>query len=354
MVPCGAVCFRVQVGSRVALEKVVASLRSVVKDEMRGSFRSAQDDNLKMLTGSGRLRLRVQDGCGYRFRTVAVTGSGRLWAGGGASLQGGVGEASGEQDDEDSADAPGGAVTGLDQPPEVDDGGKGGDIDEAMEALPGLAAHRAQDDRGAGEGEGEEDEPGEKADLNEAALLEIVPDGGPDEMPLGEEIAGVTGGGGVERSGQIEAGEEEDVGGEVEGGVEEGVETDESAKADQETKARGEAADGGDGERAEQDPERPVAGEVGDVVDRIGVEGERTVLEDEEQVEEGRKETEVEGGFESEDGWLGHKGEDGWISKTPASTVSAGSRYLPGGGEASRAQKEGCDEGRIDVVRDSG
>lgn len=70
----------------------------------------------------------------------------------------------------------------------------------------------------------------------------------------------------------VVAGEEEDVGGEVERRVEEGIEPDEAAEADEEGDARREAADGGDGERGEESVDGPVAGEVGDVVDRVGVE----------------------------------------------------------------------------------
>ena len=77
-----------------------------------------------------------------------------------------------------------------------------------------------------------------------------------------------------EGGGDVVAGEEEDVGGEVERRVEEGVEADEAAEADEEAEAGSEAADGRDGERGQEDVERPVAGEVGDVVDGVGVGGE--------------------------------------------------------------------------------
>ena len=238
-----------------------------------------------------------------RLRSV----SGRLRARGRSSLEGGVGETRGEQKQEDSGDAPGSTIADLDQPPEVDDGGDGGDVDEAMKTLPGLAAHGTQHGGRAGEGEREQDEPGEEADLDEATLLQIVPDAGPDQTPLCEELAGMTGGGGVKRARQVVAGEEKDVGGEVEGGVEEGVEADKAAEADEEAETGGETAGGRDAERAEQDPERPVAGEMGDVVDGIGIEGERSVFCDEEQVKKGRNEAEMEDGFKDEDGLLGHR-----------------------------------------------
>jgi len=165
----------------------------------------------------------------------------------------------------------------------VDDRGSDSDVDEAVEALPGFAAHGSQDEGRAGKGESEQDDPGKEADLDEATLSEIVPDGGPDEMPLGEELSGMAGGGGVEGAGEVVAGEEKDVRGEVEGGVEEGVEADQAAEAHKEPKTRGEAAQGCDGERAEQNPERPISGEVSYVVNWVGVEGEVAVAEDVQQ-----------------------------------------------------------------------
>ncbi len=131
--------------------------------------------------------------------------------------------------------------------------------------------------------------PGEEADLDEAALAEVVPDGGPDALGLGEESCRVAAAGGGEGGGEVVSGEEEDVGGEVEGRVEEGVEADEAAEADEPAEARGEAADGGDGEVAEKDPEGPVAGEVGDEADGIGVEREVAGAEELEEVRKGRR-----------------------------------------------------------------
>ena len=95
----------------------------------------------------------------------------------------GVGDAGEEQDGEDCGVLPGEADAGFDQPPVVDAAGDGGDVDEAVEALPVLAAHGAHDEGRRGAGEGEQDDPGEEADLDEAALVEVVPHGGPDGLP---------------------------------------------------------------------------------------------------------------------------------------------------------------------------
>ena len=194
----------------------------------------------------------------------------------------------------------------FDEPPEVDDGREGGEVDEAVEALPVFSTHQAEDGGGTGEGEGEEDDPGEEADLDEAALFEVVEYGGPDGSPLREDLAGMAVAGGRERGGDVVAGEEEDVGGQVEGGVEEGVEAEEAAEADEPGDAGGEAAEGGDGEREEEDPEGPVAGEVGDVVDGVRVEGEGAVAIDEQEMGEGGEQEEVGERLDEEDGALRH------------------------------------------------
>jgi hypothetical protein len=79
-----------------------------------------------------------------------------------------------------------------------------------------------------------EDEPGEEADLDEAALEDVVNHAGPDDLPLGDEFAGMAGAETGEGGGDVVAGEEEDVGREMEGCVEEGVEAKEAAEADEE------------------------------------------------------------------------------------------------------------------------
>ena len=120
-------------------------------------------------------------------------------------------------------------------------------------------------------------------------------------------MAGFDGG---EGGGDVVSAEEEDVGGEVERGVEEGVEADEAAEADEEAELRREAAEWRDGQGAEEGPDRPVAGEVGDVVDGVGLLGEGAVAEELQQVGEGREEREVDDELEGDDGALGH----GWLS----------------------------------------
>ncbi len=175
----------------------------------------------------------------------------------------------------------------------MDDGGQGGNVDETVKALPVLAAHGAQDWGGAGEGESKEDDPGGEAYLDEVSLFEVVEDGGPDLATLGEDLAGVAVAGGGEGGGEVVSGEEEEVGGEVEGGVEEGVEADEAAEADERGETGGETPEGSDGERAEEDPEGPISGEMGDVLDGVGVKGEGAVAVDEEQMGEWEEEKEM-------------------------------------------------------------
>ena len=62
------------------------------------------------------------------------------------AFEGGVGEAGEEEDGQDSGVLPGGADAGFDEPPEVDYGGSGGYVDEAVEALPVLATYRSHDE----------------------------------------------------------------------------------------------------------------------------------------------------------------------------------------------------------------
>ena len=81
---------------------------------------------------------------------------GALFDGGGATaLPGGVGKAGGEEDGEDEGVGEGGAVAGFDEPPEVDDGGDGGEVDEAVEERPAFAADGAEDELRGGGGEQE-------------------------------------------------------------------------------------------------------------------------------------------------------------------------------------------------------
>ena len=63
-----------------------------------------------------------------------------------AALDEDVGDAGEEEDGEDDGVECGGVVAFLDEPPVVDDAGDGGDVDEAVEALPVFSAHGAQDE----------------------------------------------------------------------------------------------------------------------------------------------------------------------------------------------------------------
>ena len=190
----------------------------------------------------------------------------------------------------------------------MDTRGGGGEIDEAMEALPVAAAHLAQDELRGGKGKREQDYPGEEADLDEATLFEVLENAGPDDLPLTPELGGTAVGEAGPGGGQIVAGKEEDVGGEVERGVEEGVQAEQAAEADEVREAWMEAAKRGHGKRDEQDPESPVPGEVGNVVDGVGEKGEGAGAIADDQENEGGEAEEVNNGFDVGDEARGH----GW------------------------------------------
>jgi hypothetical protein len=76
----------------------------------------------------------------------SLGGQGARLGWGAQAFQGGVCESGKEQDGQDGRDLPGGADTGLYQPPEVDDGSTGGDVDETVEALPVLASYGSHDE----------------------------------------------------------------------------------------------------------------------------------------------------------------------------------------------------------------
>ncbi|MCU1224466.1 MAG: hypothetical protein JWQ42_2559 [Edaphobacter sp.] len=107
-------------------------------------------------------------------------------------------------------------------------------------------------------------------------------------------------------SGEIVAGEEKDIGGQVKCRVEEGVETYEAAETDEPGNLRRETAEGGDGKGGEEEIDRPVAGEVGDVVDGVGVESEGAGGVEVQEPGEGNKAKDVEQGFDGDDGSSGH------------------------------------------------
>src|SRR5207302_7432052 len=85
-----------------------------------------------------------------------------------------VGYAGDEEDGEDQGVEGRGVVAFLDEPPVVNDAGDGGDVDEAVEALPVFSSHGAQDEGWRGDGEGEEEDPGKEAYLDEAAFEGVV------------------------------------------------------------------------------------------------------------------------------------------------------------------------------------
>ena len=151
-----------------------------------------------------------------------------------AILHRGIDESGGEQEGENGGDLPGGADARFNKPPEVDAGGDRSDVDQAVETLPVLAADGSHDGGGRGDGQSEQDEPSEETYLDEATFAEVVPDGGPDLLPLSDQLTGVAHFEGGEGGRQVVATEEEDVGGEVQRCVEEGVEADEATEADQE------------------------------------------------------------------------------------------------------------------------
>src|SRR6266700_2029021 len=119
-----------------------------------------------------------------------------------------VGDPGEEEDGEDDGVERGGVVAFLDEPPVVDDSGDGGDVDEAVEALPVFPSHGAQDEGWRGDGEGEEEEPGEESDLDEAALEDVVYHARPDDLPLRDEFAGMAGAEAGEGGGDVITGEE--------------------------------------------------------------------------------------------------------------------------------------------------
>ena len=247
-------------------------------------------------------------GSGFRFGFSAI-------------LQHGVADAGKKKGREDSCVLPRGADAGFDQPPEVDDRRYGCNVDEAVETLPVLASHGSQHERRRRDGEEEEKEPGEDANLNEAALQQVVEDGGPDLFPLGDEFVGMTDAEARDRHREIVAGEEEDVGGEVERRIEKSVEADQTPEADEPRDLRGEAADGRDGEAGEENVESPIAGEVRDVIDGVGVKGERAREVEAQQPRERREAQEMDKDFEGEDGTLGH-GDLGKVSLACGEDVS--------------------------------
>jgi len=149
--------------------------------------------------------------------------------------------------------------------------GDGSEIDEAVKALPVFASHGSHDEGRRGASQREQKGPREKADLNKAAVEDVVDHAGQDEPELRNDYSRVAGAEARECSLDVVTREEEDEDREMECRIEEGVETDKAAETDQKSEVGGETANGGDGERGEQNVYRPVAGVVGNIVDRVGV-----------------------------------------------------------------------------------
>lgn len=143
----------------------------------------------------------------------------------------GIDDAHQKENAENGGYLPWSANASFDEPPVVDYSGDRGHVDEAMETLPGLASHGPHDEGGRGSSEREEDDPGEEADLNEAALADVVQDGGPDLFPLVDGYGWVPGADAAQDGGEIIAGEEEDVRREMQRGVKEGIKADETTEA---------------------------------------------------------------------------------------------------------------------------
>src|ERR1700734_3045214 len=94
----------------------------------------------------------------------------------------------------------------------------------------------------------------------------------------------------------------------MEGCVEEGVEAEHAAEADEPRNLWGEPADGGNGERCEESVEGPVAGEVGDVIDGVGVAAEQGGRrKDVDEPEEGYQAEDMQEGLQEDDAGSGHR-----------------------------------------------
>src|SRR5215472_5695954 len=134
----------------------------------------------------------------------------------------------------------------LHQPVVVDDAGDGARVHQAVEQVPTFAAEAADPAGGGRHGQRDhEHEPGE-AHGDVRALGYIAPDLAPVEEFVHAEI-----------------------GGEVQKAVEEGKEADHAAETDQVGLLEN-LAQRRDGECEDEEADGPIAGEVGDVLDRIG------------------------------------------------------------------------------------
>src|SRR5690348_14945613 len=89
----------------------------------------------------------------------------------------------------------------------------------------------------------------------------------------------------VKGANDVVSGEEEDIGCQMESCIEKSVETEHPAKAHEKPNARREPTQGSDRESRKQKIESPVASEMGNVVDRIGIKRKRSVAIEMKQIE---------------------------------------------------------------------
>src|SRR5690242_17190321 len=83
----------------------------------------------------------------------------------------------------------------------------------------------------------------------------------------------------------VVSGEEEHIGCQMQSCIEKGVKTEHPPKAHEKPNARREPTQGSDGESCKQKIECPVAGEMGNVIDRIGIQRKRSVAIEMKQIE---------------------------------------------------------------------
>ena len=121
-------------------------------------------------------------------------------------------------------------------------------IHQAMQTLPLLSANAANPTRSGGHGQGDHEDETSEADSNIGALGNIAPNLVKVEKLIDGQVSG-----------------------EVQEAVKEGEESDHAAEADEPVLAR-DTTERGNGERREDENQRPIAGRVGDDLDGIGSE----------------------------------------------------------------------------------
>ena len=167
---------------------------------------------------------------------------------GGAGLEKGGDEAVEEECGENDAVEEGEPVVGFDQPVVVDDATKRGNVDEAVEGLPTLAAKTT--DPACSGSERKRNQKNKRGETNG------------DEGAFGDVF---------QHAGEIERLVRSNIGEEVQADVGESEETEHAAEADEVRKIE-DFAQRGDGESDEQEAEGPIASEVLEEFDGIGAE----------------------------------------------------------------------------------